>query len=150
MRVFEQAEAEQRQREAQERLQAEARQCEEKERLEVERRQKEEQKRPEAEPQSPPPISVAPSTPPAKPEATEPSVEIPKVIYPLPPKPVEPGREKPTASSSDVTKGKSPSKQVIAFLAIVAVLVIGFERSSATMRLQPIPSSLAESPHPNG
>jgi TPR repeat protein len=142
-RGFEQAEAEQRQREQKERLEAEQA---EKERLEAEQREKErleaqgreayerleaeryehqEKERLKAEPQAPPPSSVAPSTPPAKSEATEPSVEIPKVVYPLPPKPVEQGREEPTASSSDVSKRKSPSKQVIAFLAIAAVLVIG-------------------------
>jgi TIR domain len=102
----------------------EAQRREANERLEVERYEHQEKERLKAEPRAPPPSSVAPSTPPAKPEATEPSVEIPKVVYPLRPKPVEQGREKPTASSSDVSKRKSPSKQVIAFLAIAAVLVI--------------------------
>jgi TPR repeat protein len=151
-RGFEQAEAEQRQREQKERLEAEQREKdhleavrrdkerleakervdrleaqrrEAYERLEAERYEHQEKERLEAEPRAPPPSSVAPSTPPAKPEATEPSVEIPKVVYPQAPKPVEQGREKPTASSSDVSKRKSPSKQVIAFLAIAAVLMIG-------------------------
>ncbi len=64
--------------------------------------------------------------PPAKPETDKPPVEIlPKVVYPLPPEPVEPDREKPPTSSSGGTGGKRPSKQVIAFLAIGAVLVVG-------------------------
>jgi formylglycine-generating enzyme required for sulfatase activity len=102
----------------------EAEQCE-RERLVAERRQREEQERLAQEPQSQPPGPVAPSTPAAKPEADKPSAETPKVVYPLPPKPTEPGREKPPPSSSGGTGGKRPSKQVIAFLAIAAVLVIG-------------------------
>ena len=47
------------------------------------------------------------------------------MVYPLPPKPVEPGREKPPASSSGGNGGKRPSKQVIAFSAIGAVLLVG-------------------------
>jgi formylglycine-generating enzyme required for sulfatase activity len=46
------------------------------------------------------------------------------VVYPLPRKPAEPEREKPPPPSSGGTGGKSPSKQVIAFLAIAAVLVV--------------------------
>jgi hypothetical protein len=106
----------------------EKREREENDRLEADRRQQEEQGRLRTEPLSPPPSSLAPdapSTPPAQPEATEPSVEIPKVIYPLPPKPVEPEPVEPIVPSSDGAKGKSPSKQVIAILAIAAVLVIG-------------------------
>jgi hypothetical protein len=89
---------------------------------------REERGRLEHEPQSQPPSPVAPvalSTPPAKPEADKPSAEIPKVVYPPPPKPTEPERKKPPQSSSGGTDGKSPSKQVIALLAIAAVLVVG-------------------------
>jgi hypothetical protein len=114
----EQLEAEQRQRQETERI-AQRREHEEQERLETEQRVREERERLEQEPQSQPPSAVAPgapSTSPAKPEADKPSAETPKVVYPLPPKPAEPEREKPR---------KSPSKQVIAFLAIAAVLVIG-------------------------
>src|SRR5580704_17714563 len=48
-----------------------------------------------------------------------------KVVYPQSAKPVEPEREKPPPSSSGGTGGKTPSKQVIAFLAIAAVPVVG-------------------------
>jgi tetratricopeptide (TPR) repeat protein len=123
-------EAEQRERE---RLDAERR---EKERLEAEARQRKEEERSKAEqqdrerlehpPQSQPPAPVAPlapSIPSAKPEADK-SAETPKVV-PLAPKPAESEREKLPSSSSGGTGGKSPSKQVIAFLAIAAVLVVG-------------------------
>ena len=92
------------------------------ERLQAERQEKE---RLEHEPQSQPPSPVAASAPPAKPEADKPSAETQKVVYPLPPKPAEPEREKPPPPSAGGTGGKSPSKQVIAFLAIAAVLVVG-------------------------
>jgi len=46
------------------------------------------------------------------------------VVYPLPPKPAEPEREKPPPSSSGGTGGKSSSKQIITFLAIAAVLLV--------------------------
>ena len=143
-------EAERQQKEQQDRLEAEHRETQAKERLEAERRQKEQQDRLEAEhretqakqqdrleaeqqdkerleheSQAQPPIPVVPSTPAAKPEADKPSAQTPKVVYPLPPKPAEPEREKPPPSSSDGTKGKSQSKQVIAILAIAAVLVVG-------------------------
>jgi hypothetical protein len=152
--ALEKTAAERREREEKERLEVERRETEAKERLEAERRQKEEQERQEAEqrererpeaerrereqkerlehePQAQPPrpvaalAPVAPSTFPAKPEADKPSTETPKVVYPLPPKPTEPEREKPPPSSSGGTGGKRPSKQVIAFLAIAAVLVVG-------------------------
>jgi TIR domain len=118
----EQLDARRREHEKQERLETEQR---EKERLEAERRQREEQERLEHEPQAQSPTPVAPSAPPAKPEVDKPSAEILKVVYPQPAKPVEPEREKPPPSSSGGTGGKTPSKQVIAFLAIAAVLVVG-------------------------
>jgi hypothetical protein len=98
------------------------------EKVVAERREREEKERPEHEPQSQPPspvAPVAPSTPPAKPEADKPSAEISKVVYPVPPKTVEPGREKPQQLSSGGTAVKRPPKQVIVFLAIAAVLTIG-------------------------
>jgi hypothetical protein len=104
-----------------ERLEAEHREREEKERLQAKQR---EQERPEHEPRPLAPGAVAPSTPAAKPESDKPSVETTKVVYQLPPKPVEPEREKPPPSPSGGTGGKSPSKQLIAFLAIAAVLVV--------------------------
>ena len=79
----------------------------------------------EHEPRAQPPSPVAPSTSPGKPEADKLSVEPPKVVSPLPPKLAEPGREKPPQPSLGGTGGKRPSKQVIAFLAIAAVLVVG-------------------------
>jgi TPR repeat protein len=121
----ERLEAERRQKEQQERLEAERRETEAKERLEAERRQKEQQERLEAEQQAQPPTPVAPSTPPAKPEADKPGAETPKVVYPLPPKSTEPEHEKPPPSSPNGTGRKSPSKQVIAFLATATVLVVG-------------------------
>jgi hypothetical protein len=63
---------------------------------------------------------VAPSTPPGKTEADEPFAESPKMVYRVPPEP-----EKPSPSSPGGTGGKNPSKQVIAFLAIAAVLIVG-------------------------
>src|SRR5271166_191609 len=99
------------------------REREEKERLEAEQRQREEQKRLERLEAEQPPRPFAP-TPPAKPEADQSSAETSKVVYPQP-KPTKPDREKPPPSSSGGTGGKSPSKQVIAFLAIAAVLVVG-------------------------
>ena len=44
-----------------------------------------------------------------------PSAETPKVVYPPPPMPTESGG----------TRGKSQLKQVVAYLAIAAVLVVG-------------------------
>jgi hypothetical protein len=67
---------------------------------------------------------VAPSTAPVQPQADKPSAETPKVVHPVPPKTAESKHEKPQPPTSGATPGKSPSKQVIAFLAIPAVLVI--------------------------
>jgi formylglycine-generating enzyme required for sulfatase activity len=129
----ERLEAERRETEAKESVEAERRQQKEEqqqleaaelERLDARRREHEEQERLEHEPQAQPPTAVAPPAPPAKPEADKPSAETPKVVYPLPGKPAEPEREKPPPPSSGGTGGKSPSKQVIAFLAIAAVLVV--------------------------
>jgi TIR domain len=91
----------------------------------AERREREEKERLEHEPQAQPPSPVAPSPPPAKSEAANPSAETPKVVYPLPPKPAEPEREKPPPPSAGGTGGKSPSKQIIVSLTIAAVLVVG-------------------------
>ena len=123
--VLEKAAAERREREEKDRLEVERRETEANESLETERRQKEQQERLEAEQQAQPPTPAAPSTLPAKPEGDKPSAETPKAVYPLPPKPAEPEREKPQPPSSGGTGGKSPSKQLIAILAIAAVLVVG-------------------------
>jgi tetratricopeptide (TPR) repeat protein len=148
-------EAEQRERES---LDAERR---EKERLEAEARQRKEEERPKAEqqnrervehpPRSQPPAPVAPfapSIPFAKPEADK-SAQTPKVV-PLAPKPAESEREKLPSSSSGGTGGKSHSKQVIAFLAIAAVLVVGgliylAIRASQSPPPQPAPVSASPS-----
>ena len=117
----------------------------------AERREREEKERLEHEPQSPPPSPVAPSIPPANREANKPPVEIPKVVYPLAPKPAESERERPPPPSSGRIGGKTPSKQVvIAFLAIVAVLVVGgliylAIRPSQSPRSQPAPPSASPS-----
>jgi TIR domain len=110
------------------RLVAAIKQVLETERLEKERPKAEQQDRERLKhpPQSQPPAPVAPfapSIPSAKPEADK-SAETPKVV-PLAPKPAESEREKLPSSSSGGTGGKSPSKQVIAFLAIAAVLAVG-------------------------
>ena len=107
-----------------EKIAAGRREREEKDRPEAER-QRAEQERLEHGPQAQPPSEVAPSTTPAKPEADKLSSETPKVVYPLPPKPAEPGREKPPKPSLGGTGGKRPSKQVIAFLTAAAVLLVG-------------------------
>jgi formylglycine-generating enzyme required for sulfatase activity len=70
----------------------------------------------ESQPLSP----VVPSTPPGKTEADETFAESPKLVYPVPP-----DAEKPPPSSPGGTGGKNPSKQVIAFLAIAAFLIVG-------------------------
>jgi uncharacterized protein YgiM (DUF1202 family) len=152
-RVFEKTAAEQREREEKERLEVQRRrETELKERLEAERQQKEERDRLETEqkerekdrlepvPQSQLPSPVALSTPPAQPEPDKPSLETPKVVYPLPPKPSESERVKPPPPSSGGIRGKSPSKQVIAFLAIAAVLVVAGLIYFATRASQPSPS----------
>jgi hypothetical protein len=75
----------------------------------------------ESQSQHPSPVlPVVPSTPPAKTAADKPFAETPKVVCPVPPEPV-----KPAPSSSGGTGGKSPSRQVIAFLAIAAILTVG-------------------------
>src|SRR5271165_5140835 len=105
-----------------------------------------------AEQQAQPPTPVAPSTSPAKPEADKPSAETPKVVYPLPPKPAEPERGKPPPSSSGGTGGKRPSKQVIAFLAIAAVLVVGaliYLAIRASQSPPPQPAPVAAIPSPS-
>jgi hypothetical protein len=119
----------------------------------AERREHEEKERLEHEPRAQPPSSVAPvapSTSPAKPEAGKLSAETPQVVYPLAPKPVEPGREKPPEPSAGGTGGKRPSKQVIVFLAIAAVLVVGgliylAIRPSPSPSPQPAPASASPS-----
>jgi hypothetical protein len=69
---------------------------------------------------------IRPMTPsPAKPEAYKLYAETPKVVNPLPPNPTGPKHEKPPVSLSGGTGGRSPSKHVIAFIAIAAVLVLG-------------------------
>jgi hypothetical protein len=112
-------------REQRERGAAEIHERQEKEQLDARRQEHEEKERLEHEAPSQPPSPVAPSQPPAKPDSDKPSAETPKVVYPPPPKPAEPEREKPPPSSSGGTGGKRPSKQVIAFLAIAAVLAVG-------------------------
>src|SRR5208282_1355069 len=64
-------------------------------------------------------------TPSAQPEADKPSAETPKVVHPLAPKPSAQERVKPPSPSSGGIGRKSPSKQVIALLAIAAVLMVG-------------------------
>src|SRR5271165_1844980 len=63
-----------------------------------------------------------PVTSSGKSKEDEPPDEMPKPVYPPAPKPAEPEREKPQPRG---TGGKSPSKQLIAILAIAAVLVVG-------------------------
>jgi hypothetical protein len=129
--------AEQRKREEKERLQAERREAEKNARLEAERRQREEKNRLETEqrqreekeqlehvPQSQLPSPVAPLTPTAQPEADKPSAETPKVVNPAPPKAAESEHDKLPPTSSGGIGRESPSKQLIAFLAIAAVLVV--------------------------
>jgi hypothetical protein len=65
---------------------------------------------------------VSTSIPPAQPKPDKPSAETRKVVYPLPPKPADPEREKSLPSLSGGTGGKR--KQVIVFSAIAAVLVL--------------------------
>ncbi len=107
--------AQRREREQRERAAAKIRERPEKQQLDARSREHEEQERLEPEPQAQPPSPVAPSTPPAKPEADKPSAETQNMVYPPPPKPTESGG----------TGGKRPSRQAIAFLAITAVLVVG-------------------------
>jgi hypothetical protein len=118
----------------------------------AERREREEKERLGNEPQAQPLGPVAPSTSPVKPEADKPSAETLKAFYPLPPKPAEPEREKPPPTSSGGTGGKAPSKQVIAFLAIAMVLVVGALiylaiRASQSPPPQPAPIAAATPSH---
>jgi hypothetical protein len=90
--------------------------------------EREEKERLEHEPQSQlprPVVPLVPSTPTAKPEADKPSAQAPKVVSPLPSTSVGPGREKPSQLSLGRIGAMRLSKQVIAFLAIAAVLVFG-------------------------
>ena len=107
----ERLEAERRETEANERLESEQR---EKERLKAEQREMERLEREARQPSSP----VAPSTSP--PEADKLPIETLKGIYPSPREP-----EKPPPSSSAGTGGKPRPKQVNAFLAIAAILMVG-------------------------
>jgi TPR repeat protein len=66
---------------------------------------------------------VAPPTAPPKPEADKLFDETSNAVYPVAPKSTKPDLVKPSPPSSARTKRKSPSKQVIVFLAIAAVLV---------------------------
>src|SRR5271166_1025473 len=124
-RALEKTAAERREGEVEQRLEAEHRENDQVEPEQHEKERMEEELVPVPGAAAKPAMMVAPQTPPAKPEADKPPVEIPKVVYPLPPKPVEPEREKPPPSSPGGTGGQSPSKQVIAILAIAAVLVVG-------------------------
>jgi formylglycine-generating enzyme required for sulfatase activity len=65
------------------------------------------------------------STPSGKPEADKLSETPSKVVYPSPPRPTEAKPEMPPLSSSDGTGQKGLSKQVIAFLAIAAAILVG-------------------------
>jgi TPR repeat protein len=87
------------------------------------RHEREENGRLEHAPQTQAPTPVSPSPSPAQLEADEPSAETPKV-HPLPPKPAESEHEEPPPPSSGGTGGKTPSKQLVAFLAVVAALVV--------------------------
>src|SRR5271166_1536472 len=91
----------------------------------AEKREREEKAQLEDVPQSQLPSPVAPSIAAAQPEADKPSAETPKVVHPLLPKPSGPERVKPPPSWSGGSRGKTPSKQAIAFLAIAVVLVVG-------------------------
>jgi ribose transport system substrate-binding protein len=145
-------EEERQQKEKRDRLEAEQREKDrleaeksERERLEAERREHEKKERPEHVPQSQPPAPVVPSTSSPKCEPDKPAAETPKVI---PPKLSEPERVKSPAPSLGGTGGKSPWKQVIALLAIAAVLVVGgfiyfAIRASQSSSPQPAPLAAA-------
>jgi hypothetical protein len=79
----------------------------------------------EHESQAQSPTPAAPSRSPQKSEAGETPAETQKVVCPSTPNPVEPEHEKLPPSSSARTGGKSRSKEVIAFLATAAVIVVG-------------------------
>jgi hypothetical protein len=98
------------------------------EKADAERKQRAEDELSEHRLQPHPPIPVAivaPSTPSAKPEVDKTFVKTPKMVYPLPSKPTKPEPVKPSASWSGGTGGKGGSKQIVAFLAIAAALILG-------------------------
>ena len=89
-------------------------------------------------------------TPSAQPEADKPSAETPKVVHPLAPKPSAQERVKPPSPSSGGIGKKSPSKQVIALLAIGAVLVVAGLIYLANRPSQSLPpQSAPASPSPS-
>jgi formylglycine-generating enzyme required for sulfatase activity len=97
------------------------------ERLEAEKVQREEQERTGHQPnvQHPSPsVPVVQSKRPVKAEPEKSPDETPKFFYPLA-KSVEPERKERSPSPSVGIGRKSPSKQVIAFLAVAAVFVVG-------------------------
>jgi formylglycine-generating enzyme required for sulfatase activity len=119
------------QREAKENEQLAARRREqerlEKASLEAEQVWREEQERIGHEPNAQHPsrsIPVVQSKPPVKPEPDKSPDESPKSVYPLP-KPIEPKPKEHSPFSSVGIGRKSPSKQVVAFLAVAAVFVVG-------------------------
>ena len=76
----------------------------------------------------------------ATPEAEKPFAETPKVVHLLPPQLSKPERVEALPPSSGATGGKTPSKQVIAFLAIAAVLVVaGLIYLAARVSHSPLP-----------
>jgi hypothetical protein len=103
----------------------------------AERREREEKERLEHKPQA------QLSGPVALSEADKPSAETRKVVYPLAPKPPVSAREKPPTVL--VKRNWSPSKQVIAFLAIAAVLMVGglIYLAIRTSQSRPSPSAIA-------
>jgi hypothetical protein len=136
-RIFEKTEAEQHEREEKERLEPQGREhtpkeqveterlaAKDQERLQAERAQKEEQERLELEAESPPPGPVAPTLNPQEPEASKPSAQTPKPVQPVLPKPGKPEQKKLAPSPSARTEGESLPRRLVAFLAIVAVLLV--------------------------
>jgi formylglycine-generating enzyme required for sulfatase activity len=107
-----------RQKEEQDWLAREIREPERGKRIATELRAREEKERLKDESRAQPP-SIAPSIPSDKSKADEPPGETMKV-YPLGPKPVESEGKPPSNGAA----GKSPLKQLIAFLAIAAFLVV--------------------------
>jgi OAA-family lectin sugar binding domain/TIR domain len=90
-------------------------------------------------------------TPSAQPEADKPSAETPKEVHPPAPKPSAQERVKPPSPSSGGIGRKSPSKQVIALLAIGAVLVVAgliylATRASQSPPPQPAPAAAVNQP----
>jgi formylglycine-generating enzyme required for sulfatase activity len=119
-RITQRRESEQRERDA-----AEIRELQEKGQLNARGGENEKNKMLDHKPEAKAPSPVA-SVPSAKPEVGKLSAEIPNVAYQLPPRSGEPVPEKKRLPSpSERTGGKSPSKEIIASLAIAAVLVAG-------------------------